>query len=180
MKLLAVYLGGRAPKANTELHDVVFAAGERIEDTYEHLMELWFGSVESLHVDSWVALEVIDGYRITLRQEPPVGSKKLYFINMGGYIPGLFTEAHENAFLIAESEQEVKKRAKRELLAGMQAVHTDDLYDVDDCIAVTEVGGWHVHLTHTGETQPFEPNNGYHIIPKKRVAAYLSRSDQGR
>ncbi len=26
-KLFAVYLGGRAPKCNTELHDVVFVVG---------------------------------------------------------------------------------------------------------------------------------------------------------
>ena len=33
-KLFAVYLGGRAPKANIELHDVVFVVGESIEQTY--------------------------------------------------------------------------------------------------------------------------------------------------
>jgi len=34
-KLFAVYLGGRAPRCNTELHDVVFVAGEAIEACYE-------------------------------------------------------------------------------------------------------------------------------------------------
>ena len=47
-KLFAVYLGGRAPKCNTELHDVVFAVGASIEDTYDRLLELWFGSPEGL------------------------------------------------------------------------------------------------------------------------------------
>ena len=40
-KLFAVYLGGRAPKGNTEIHDVVFATGRAIEDTYEQLMDKW-------------------------------------------------------------------------------------------------------------------------------------------
>ena len=55
-KLFAVYLGGRAPKCNTELHDVVFVVGESIEATYSQLTELWFGSREGLHIDSWLEL----------------------------------------------------------------------------------------------------------------------------
>ena len=42
-KLFAVYLGGRAPKCNTEIHDVVFTTGQSIEDTYEQLMDQWLG-----------------------------------------------------------------------------------------------------------------------------------------
>jgi hypothetical protein len=41
-KLLAVYLGGRAAKCNTELHDVVFAVGPSIESTYDQLLDKWF------------------------------------------------------------------------------------------------------------------------------------------
>lgn len=37
MKLFSVFLGGRADKCNTELHDVVFTLGEKIEDTYNDL-----------------------------------------------------------------------------------------------------------------------------------------------
>jgi hypothetical protein len=60
-KLFAVYLGGRAPKCNTELHDVVFTVGASIEDTYLRLVELWFGSPERVHIDSWIELSVVDG-----------------------------------------------------------------------------------------------------------------------
>ena len=34
IKLFAVYLGGRADGCNTELHDVVFTCGQKIQDTY--------------------------------------------------------------------------------------------------------------------------------------------------
>jgi hypothetical protein len=51
-KLLAVYLGGRAFRCNTELHDVVFVAGESIEACYERLMDKWFGDPLRLHIDS--------------------------------------------------------------------------------------------------------------------------------
>lgn len=176
MKLFAVYLGGRAPRCNTELHDVVFVAGETIEDTYVQLMDLWFGTPEGLHLDSWMELSVVDGHRISLKESPPQGSKKLFFVNLGAYQPGAFTEFHGNALLVEESEQEVKKRAKGRLLLGFDSVHTDDLFDVDDCIEVTAVNGFHVHLEPTDEPEKLEPNNGYHIVPKPLVKSYLEQN----
>jgi hypothetical protein len=173
-KLFAVYLGGWAPKCNTELHDVVFVVGPSIEATYEQLMDKWFGDPLRLHIDSWIELQIIDGHRIVLRPTPPAQAKKLFFINLGAYLPGQFTEVHANAFVVAETERQVKLRAKSELLRGTHSVHTDDLYDIDDCLEIAEVDGHHIHLEPTANTQPFEPNNCYHIIPKSVVAAYAA------
>lgn len=174
-KLFAVYLGGRAPKCNTELHDVVFAVGDSIEATYDTLMDKWFGDPLRLHLDSWMELQVIDGYRIKLSREKSGNSRKLYFINLGAYLPGQFTELHANAFVIAGSDQEVKSRAKKELLRGTQSVHTDDLYDIDDCLEIAEVDSYHIHLEETAESAPLSPTNGYHIIPPAVVTAYAAR-----
>jgi hypothetical protein len=174
-KLFAVYLGGRAPKCNTELHDVVFAVGDSIEATYEQLMDKWFGDPLRLHLDSWIELQIVDGHRIALRSEPSAGAKRLYFINLGAYVPGQFTELHANAFAVASDAKEVKKRAKAELLQGTQSIHTDDLFDIDDCLEVAEVDGHHVHLEPTAELQPFTPHNGYHIIPPEVVAVYAAK-----
>jgi hypothetical protein len=174
-KLFAVYLGGRAPRCNTELHDVVFAVGESIEGCYEQLMDKWFGNPLKLHIDSWTELRIVDGHHISLRPHAATGDKKLYFINLGAYTPGQFTELHANTFAVASSEAEVKQRAKSELLRGMRQVHTDDLYDVDDCLEILEVDGQHIHLEPTSETAIFDPQNAYHVIPKEVVAAYASR-----
>ncbi len=173
-KLFAVYLGGRAPRCNTELHDVVFVVGASIEATYEQLMDKWFGDPLRLHIDSWLELDVIDGYRVTLRSEPATHPEKLYFINLGAYRPGEFTELHANAFLVAPDEKTVKQRAKRELMRGTLQVHTDDLYDIDDCLEIAEIDGFHLHLEATTETRPFAPNNAYHVIPKAVVRAYAA------
>jgi hypothetical protein len=179
-KLFAVYLGGRIAKCNTELHDVVFVAGTHIEATYEQAMDKWFGDLARLHLDSWLELRIVDGFRVELRPEPPSvppnGSRKLFFVNLGAYTPGVFTELHANAFMVAESVGQAKHRAKRQLLQGALELHTDDMLDVDDCLAIDEVDGLHVHLTPTTETQPLVPNNGYHIIPRDVIAAYASRT----
>lgn len=165
LTLFAVMLGGRAPGCSTELHDTVFVVGTTIENTYEQLARKWFGSLEGLHLDSWLPLEVVDGHRVTLSPEPYAGADRLYYLNLGGYLPGHFGELHAASFLVGESPRELKKRA-RPALAGHVAVHTDDFYDVDDCIAVERVSGLYVHLAPTEETRALEPSSAYRIIPK--------------
>ena len=64
--LYLVVLGGRAQKANIELHDVRWVVGSKIEDTYDTLRKDWFGSLEGLHIDSYKKIKNIDGYKINL------------------------------------------------------------------------------------------------------------------
>jgi hypothetical protein len=172
-KLFAVYLGGRAPKCNTELHDVVFVVAPSIEASYERLLDKWFGSPLRLHIDSWILLDQVDGYRVVLSHQSPNQPEKLYFINLGAYRPDEFTELHANMLLVGRDEAEIKQRAKNALLRGAITVHTDDLFDVDDCLSITDVDGYHVHLEFVGETLPLVYNNGYHIIPKDIIQAYV-------
>ena len=51
--LFLVVLGGRAKKANKELHVVRGVVGSRIEDTFDLLRNDWFGNIEGLHIDSY-------------------------------------------------------------------------------------------------------------------------------
>ena len=64
--LYLVVLGGRARKANIELHDVRWVIGSKIEDTYDTLRKDWFGSPIGLHIDSYKKIEYIDGCKINL------------------------------------------------------------------------------------------------------------------
>lgn len=174
-KLFAVYLGGRAPKANTELHDVVFATGSRIEDTYPQLLEKWFGNPVGLHLDSWLELDVVDGYRVTLAEASSPSPEKLFFVNLGAYDDN-FTELHANGFYVAASPEDAKKRALEQYFtSGYELPHKDDLHDIDDCIALDSVNGLRVVLTKTGEVSASKPNNGYHIVPKDVIAHYMAR-----
>ena len=179
-KLLAVYLGGRAARCNTELHDVVFIVSESVEAAYEKLMDKWFGDPLRIHIDSWMELRVVDGYRISLQPQPSTQGLKLFFINLGAYAPGQFTELHANAFVVAANEADVKKRAKGELLRGAQSVHTDDLYDIDDCLEIAEVDGQHIRLEPTSESIPLVSHSAYHIIPPQIVEAYAARRSASR
>lgn len=179
-KLYAVVLGGEAEKSNTELHDVVFAAGRTIEDCYFQLLEKWFGLPEKMHIDSYMELDVVDGFEISLKDEPSKDrDKKLFFINLGAYKQGDFMEHHANTFLVGKLATEIKKRAKEKLLNGFDEVHKDDLYEVDDMIAIEEFEGLHVHLTPTEKAENLKPINGYHVLPKKVVKDFLEQNKRG-
>jgi hypothetical protein len=174
-KLFAVYLGGTAQGSNIELHDVQFVVGETIEDTYEELLRLWYGMPEGLHLDSYMALEVVDGHRVVLSRTQIVQDKALYFVNLGAYRPGVFGEYHANKFIVAGDAVKVKRRAKAALMQGWgSAVHTDDLFALDECVRVA-AQGWCIALEPTDEAELLDPVNGYHLIPKDVVEAFLAR-----
>jgi len=172
-KLFAVVLGGRAPKCNIELHDVVFVTGEKIEDTYHQLLDKWFGLPEKMHIDCYLTLDIVDGFEVSLVKEPVEQDEKLYFINMGAYKAGDFMEHHANTFLIDIKASNINSRAKQSLLKGLDEVHKDDLYDIDDLISITEINGYNIKLSSTEKTENLNPVNGYHVLPKTVVKAYL-------
>jgi hypothetical protein len=64
--LYLVVRGGRAEKANIELHDVRWVVGSKIEDTYDTLRKDWFGSSIGLHIYSYKKIQYLDGYKINL------------------------------------------------------------------------------------------------------------------
>ena len=165
--LFAVYLGGRAPKCNTELHDVVFVVGETLKDCRNQIVEKWFGTPNKLHVDSYMRLDTVDSHRLSLRKDKPVSELKLYFINLGAYQKGHFTEFHENRLYVCKDKMEAKARAKTELCGGMDQVHTDDLFEVDDLIEISEVAGYHLELVAEAGLPAPIPINGY--LPLERI-----------
>jgi hypothetical protein len=179
-KLFAVYLGGRAFGSNIELHDVQFAVGETITDTYEDLLGSWYGIPDGLHLDSYMPLEIVDGHRVSLspkkQDKKQEHEKSLFFVNLGAYRPGVFGEYHASKFIVASDAATVKQRAKAELMQDWGSpVHKDDLFELDECLQVN-ARGWHIHLEPTRELENLCPINGYHIIPKDVVAAFKARN----
>ncbi len=165
--LFAVYLGGHAPRASIEVHDVVFVVASSLQDAYPQLLDRWFGSPDGLHIDAWMKLEQVDGYTITLSSEKPVNqSASLYFVNLGAYHADYAGEIHNSTFMVDVSARAVKTRAKLTLIQDAKEIHTDDLFEVDDCMHINEVSGYHLQLTPTEKVQPLQVNNGYIPLPQ--------------
>ncbi len=167
VQLFAVTLGGRAPKSNTELHDVVFVAGETVDATYDQLLSKWFGQPQRVHIDSWMAIDIADGHRVRLG-EGPGSAKRLYFVNLGAYADGTFAEVHANGLFVAETPEDAKIRAKTTLLKDWPSeVHTDDVIDIGESL------GTPLFLEPTDEPAHLTPVNGYHPLPQDVIASFV-------
>ena len=137
--LYLVVLGGRAKKANIELHDVRWVVGSKIEDTYDTLRKNWCGSSKGLHIDSYKKINYIDGYKINLINfeshkidakqlvKKNKSKKYLWFVNIGGYNPNSMMEKHEFGLVAASTKLEAKNIAKSKWLIGCKKKHKDDI-----------------------------------------------------
>ncbi|MBE0457156.1 DUF1543 domain-containing protein [Pseudoalteromonas sp. KG3] len=166
MQLFMVYLGGRIQGCHIEMHDVRFVVGESIEQTYTKLKTQWVGDKNSVHIDSFMAVNHIDGFAVSVVDQPVAQEQQLYFVNLGAYRADSLAEQHDFALYVARSSDEAKQRAKEHLLAGLSHIHKDDLYDVDDCFAVDLLDSQlHIKLTPSGQSQAIKPDwFGYHIL----------------
>lgn len=168
--LIACVLGGTAPGAHTELHDVAFAVGRQVDQVHQQLLDGWFGAPEGLHVDAWTVLDSIAGFRVRLQRRPADNGLQLYFVNIGGYRPGEFGERHAWGFFGAGSPSEAKAAARSSLLQGHASTHKDNLHRVDECIALAKVQRWHVCLQPDPSATAAKVTNGYFPIPAATIA----------
>lgn len=168
-KLFMVLVGGQTPTANIELHDMRFAVGEKISDTYETLQNEWWGDPDTLHVDVWAEVRQIDGYNVTVRAEPYKGREKLYFVNLGGYEKTLFDEVHRNVLKVATAQEKAKADARAEV-THWHMPHKDNLFEVENILPLSQFGELHVHLEKAEEVIPFDFHCRYTPISKKALA----------
>tara|TARA_B100000945_G_C20418444_1_gene616420 strand:+ start:906 stop:1487 length:582 start_codon:yes stop_codon:yes gene_type:complete len=163
--LYLVVIGGKASKANIELHDVRWVIGSKIEDTFDDLRTNWFGLREGLHIDSYKKIKSIDGYKINLKNVENRKSEKIYlnneinssknlwFVNIGGYDPSSMQEKHEFGLVVASNSLEAKNKAKSKWLIGCKKKHKDDIAslgifsDIDDFEIIRNIDNWVIELT---------------------------------
>lgn len=164
-KLFMVYLGGKVSTSHIELHDIRFVVGDTIEETYPTLREEWFGDLAGLHLDSYMEIRNIDGYKVKLQDTQNTQAEHLFFVNIGGYDPNNMLERHQVGLFVASFPAEAKKRAKATLLVDATNQHKDDLYAVDDCFSLNQVGQFYIYLEPGGEPQELKPDwFGYDVI----------------
>ena len=163
LNLYLVVVGGRISKANIEVHDVRWVIGSKIEDTYDILRKDWFGDIDGLHIDSYKKICSVDGYKIKIKKsqinksainliKKVKNTKKLWFINLGGYHPKSMQEKHEFGLVVASTASDAKKMAKSKWLNSSLKKHNDDIdclqrfSDVDDCRLIKHINDWEIEL----------------------------------
>lgn len=159
LTLWKVLLGAKPPGRTIEQHDITFVVGDTIQDCIPALRACW--PVPGVHVDSYMPIRQIERYQVVVvpKGQIPievVPGLKLYFINLGGYMPNDPEEYHERLMVAAPDLDSAKQKAREHLfytsrlqVAGTQP-HIDDKYEIDDALEVNELlrGEYSVVLTH--------------------------------
>jgi hypothetical protein len=145
---------------------VVFAVGDSFEALMPGLRQRWFGDQDQVHVDAWTRLDTVHGHRVELAPEAAGQDLRLWFINIGGYADGEFAEQHAYGFIAAPHKTGAKQQARKTLLPGRREWHKDDLFDIDDCLSIDCVDGWHVHLSPDPVAASPHVHNGYFPLPR--------------
>ncbi len=158
-KLYLVYLGGKAKGSNIENHDLRWVVGETIESTFNELRRQWYGQSKGLHIDSYIAINYIDGFQVNLlnaNEGKEIGKsivqEKLWFINLGGYDRSVMNELHEFSLVVAYSAKIAKSKAKSNLLRDAISKHVDNLshingcVGIDECLQIERIGEWKIEL----------------------------------
>lgn len=164
-KLFMIYIGGSAPGANLEVHDVQFVIAPSIEETYTQLINRWFGNKKGLHLDSYKHILGADGYEIIISDTPQDTDLRLYFVNVGGYNKNNLAELHAFGLFVGFSPAEAKRKAKQRLLTNETQVHKDNLVEVDACLELSLLDNHYIHLRKSNQSFDLTPDwYGYHVI----------------
>lgn len=151
LKLYMLLAGCRPKGRNTEQHDVFFGIGTHIKDLVPALCAFWPEAKKKIHLDAWRAVEVVDGYAVSIiKKEASIkksaSAAHLFFINLGGYKPDEFEEFHYKMIVAAPDKAQAIKKAKQTAFyqhTGFTEApaHVDDKFgiDVDDILQIKDI-----------------------------------------
>ncbi|MBZ4188164.1 DUF1543 domain-containing protein [Niabella beijingensis] len=148
-KLFFLLLGCTPPGRHTEQHDVFFCIGRSLSETVPLIQAFWPEAAGGIHIDAWREVTAVDGYRIRVTERTGAELRKdqLFFINLGGYLPGVFEEYHHKTLIVAQSMGAAVQQARqtafyKDYNAAANAVsHVDNKYgvDIDEIYNVEEI-----------------------------------------
>lgn len=207
MKLFMLKIGARPQGRLIEQHDVMFVIANSLSETIESVNQHWPAVKNNWHLDAWREVKRVGDYQILLSKESlskdglskdnaladniladdrvdnklDSQGKQLYFVNLGGYLPGQFEEFHYKTLVIAETLGKATAQVKKTAFyqdytfdnvdtakSGVATSHVDDKHqlDLDDIHCVADLLPNDVALTIQPLTEPEKnqlPYDALHI-----------------
>lgn len=202
MKLFMLKIGARPQGRLIEQHDVMFVIANSLSETIESVNQHWPAVKNNWHLDAWREVKRVGDYQILLSKnsfskdnaladnifaDERVGNKldshgkQLYFVNLGGYLPGQFEEFHFKTLVVAETLGKATAQVKKTAFyqdytfdnvdtakSGVATSHVDDKHqlDLDDIHCVADLLPKDVALTIQPLTEPEKnqlPDDALHI-----------------
>lgn len=179
-KLFMLLLGATPPERFTEQHDIFFAIGNSLKDLVPTIITFWPNG-KGLHIDAWREVNFVDGFQISIVSKPELknNSKRLFFLNLGGYKKMSLMNSITKMLVVAADKSEAIKQAKQTAFykhTGYKGAesHIDDKYgiDVDDVYAIEDILNSETKLKYSIQIAPDtegsedEINLGYFRLDK--------------
>jgi hypothetical protein len=146
--LFFALLGCKPAGRHTEQHDIYISAAYELKQLVPEMMAFW-PEAPKIHIDAWRTVTEVDGHSIHLlprTAKQQTGSLQLFFLNLGGYQPGMFEEFHYRMLVVATDKSEAINKVKATAFyqhTGFEGAvsHIDDKYgvDVDDVYTIEEI-----------------------------------------
>lgn len=178
MKLFMLKIGARPQGRLIEQHDVMFVIANSLSETIESVNQHWPAVKNNWHLDAWREVKRVGDYQILLSKDNALADniladdrvdnkldsqgKQLYFVNLGGYLPGQFEEFHYKTLVVAETLGKATAQVKKTAFyqdytfdnvdtakSGVATSHVDDKQqlDLDDIHCVADLLPRDVALT---------------------------------
>lgn len=169
-----VLLGCTPKGRHTEQHDIFFGIGTSLQELVPDMYAFWPDG-GTLHIDSWREVTRVGEHSISIiSKSSQVSSENLFFLNLGGYLPGELEEYHYKTLAVAPSMAEAVKAAKRTAFykhygfKGAQshiddkyALDADDMHKVEDILPERFKEHYSIAITKDGEGSEDELHIGY-------------------
>lgn len=198
MKLFMLKIGARPQGRLIEQHDVMFVIANSLSEIIESVNQHWPAVKNNWHLDAWREVKRVGDYQILLSTDSlskdglskdnaladnklDSPGKQLYFVNLGGYLPGQFEEFHYKTLVVAETLGKATAQVKKTAFyqdytfdnvdtakSGVATSHVDDKHqlDLDDIHCVADLMPRDVALTIQPLTEPEKnqlPDDALHI-----------------
>lgn len=147
--LFMLLLGCKPVGRNTEQHDIYFGIAEDLPGLLDDIFAFWPEAREKIHIDAWRKVTRVGNYEVRVewrKDDAPMASEKLFFLNLGGYKPGLFEEFHYKLLTVAGDKGQAIREAMQTAFyqhTGFEGAnsHIDDKYgiDVDDIYEIGDI-----------------------------------------
>ena len=181
MKVFYIIIGCTPKGRHTEQHDVFFGIAKNIRDLVPEIINFWPEAKGKLHVDAYREVNFVNGYQVEVVEKSKKSTNEtLFFFNLGGYLPDVLQEYHQQVLVVEKSLSEATQKVKSSAFykdynqPNGASSHIDDKYalDVDDAFAVEDIlplsqkEKFSLKLTKTDHVSEDKIYNGYFKLDK--------------
>jgi len=187
-KLFMVLLGSKAKQRNVEQHDFFFGIANELHELIPRMRDFWPEAGGSLHIDGWREVTHVEGYNVSIIPKsatPPNDSKRLFFVNLGGYISGKLEEQHYTLLTVQDDRKWAVKAAtgtdffKSNTIKAIKSatahidekygIDVDEIYRIEDLLGDDDKAIYHIALTHAPEGPTDAIHLGYLKLDKMEI-----------